>query len=335
MEPPSQKGATQDFWFVMGENDSVAVHQPPEILETSGKLAIFDLDGTLARNTRRADRPRADSPERDIVLLPGRKKILQQLLKEGYDLVIVSNQKSTTKTQKQKLARMRYFYSLMGLPITLFASLQDDQYRKPKAGIWDLILEIFDKPSEAFYVGDAIGQPETYSDADIGFARNVKRKKNFNLKFIPAQDYFAKPLPDLPEGQKLILIVGAPGAGKTTLAAQIEKEEENSIVLSSDEVKTRLPTLTKKALREGQTVIIDATNGPRKKREIFYQMVKEIDEEMPIYVFWVVRDGIHANKMREHPVPEVAINTYFKYLEDPTEDSEPTQVYQYDYWLQK
>jgi bifunctional polynucleotide phosphatase/kinase len=251
-------------------------------------------------------------------------------LEGGYDLVIVTNQKSAGQQRKNRLARIQYFYKLMGLPITIFASLADDEYRKPQVGIWDLITEIFGLPIEAFYVGDAAGEPLYYSDADIDFARNVRRKRKFGLAFYPAQEYFAQELPQLPKGQKLILMVGAPGAGKSTLAEQLVSREKNSIVLASDVVKTRLPTLTKKALREGRTVIVDATNGPKKKRDIYYAMAEE--NEVPVYVFWVVRDGLHANRMREHPVPEVAINTYFKYLEDPTEDTEPEAVYELDYW---
>jgi hypothetical protein len=56
---PSKKA--DDFWFLMGKNDSVAVHQPPEVTETTSRLAIFYIDGTLVRNKSRADRLRGDN----------------------------------------------------------------------------------------------------------------------------------------------------------------------------------------------------------------------------------------------------------------------------------
>ncbi|MCI30349.1 polynucleotide 3'-phosphatase ZDP-like, partial [Trifolium medium] len=57
---------------------------------------------------------------------------------------------------------------------------EDDPFRKPKPGMWQLMEKHFNSGitidmDQSFYVGDAAGRESDHSDADIRFAEVFKQ----------------------------------------------------------------------------------------------------------------------------------------------------------------
>ena len=120
-------------------------------LKSTGKIAGFDMDWTLTRTSRGAW-PKDPS---DIVLLPRRLETLNKLRNDGYTIVIFTNQKSTTESKTEfNFARVNNFINMVG-PVILLMSTGDDEYRKPKIGMWEVLNQVVSNITEAFYSGDA------------------------------------------------------------------------------------------------------------------------------------------------------------------------------------
>ena len=92
--------------------------------------------------------------------------------------------------------------------------------------------------------------------------------------------------------QELIMLIGLPGSGKSTLASKIAKDCRNYIVVSTDSVRKeiygdeaiqgdgnkvfeRAYALIDYYLRDGYSVIFDATNVRRKSRKAFIERFKK------------------------------------------------------------
>lgn len=304
---------------------TLAVYIPEELTETTGYLAIFDLDGTLVSPKKAFVR----GGKGDFSFLPGRLEKLKELYNDEYSIIIVTNQKVRSPKEKNlRLERIEEIVEAIGLPISVYVALGDDKYRKPKPGIWKEIKANYGEPVEAFYVGDADGQPGSHADSDLKWAEKI------GIPFYPVRDYFVQELPKLPKNEKeakIILMVGAPGSGKSTLVNELV-ERYDAVHLEQDQIGTAAKVITraKKELAAGNSIIVDATHATHKSRQPYYALTQQYN--VPVYVFWVMRDGMTSNKEREKPVPMIAINTYFARLEPPTEDKEAKEVFTYDFW---
>lgn len=101
-------------------------------------------------------------------------------MQSSYVLVILTNQGSVSLTKNPNIvqsekrpgslssfkSKVTTVFSQLDLPVTLFAATGRDQYRKPRAGMWNEVLEEFDLDVDggpdleaSFFVGDAGGRP--------------------------------------------------------------------------------------------------------------------------------------------------------------------------------
>ncbi|WJX44404.1 hypothetical protein P8452_31384 [Trifolium repens] len=172
-------------------------------LEDSSKIAAFDFDGCLANTSVKKVGPNAWS-----LMYSSIPDKLQSLYNNGYKLVIFTNEsnierwKNTRqKAVDSKIGRLNQFIEKVKVPIQVFIACgvgksgkagpkEDDPYRKPKPGMWQLMEKHFNSGitidmDQSFYVGDAAGRESDHSDADIGFAEAN------GLKFYVPEDYFA------------------------------------------------------------------------------------------------------------------------------------------------
>ncbi len=139
-------------------------------LKNTGNIAGFDLDGTLIR-------PKVGEiakGEDDVVLMPNRREVLLDFIKQGYTIVIFTNQKSRSEKEKLvKFNRINNAIKLLNIPVLLFMSTGDDEYRKPKIKMWESMLEMIFPIKVSFYVGNSAGRPQDHSSADVLFAKNL------------------------------------------------------------------------------------------------------------------------------------------------------------------
>ena len=130
---------------------------------SSNKTASYDLDGTLIETA--SGRKFATSSS-DWKLLPKVANKLLSLHKEGYKIVIISNQlgisrgKPTVGDFKQKAEAISH---TLKVPLLLLAATSKDMYRKPCMAMWEHLTRSengeFDVDiKESFYVGDAAGR---------------------------------------------------------------------------------------------------------------------------------------------------------------------------------
>lgn len=140
----------------------------------------------------------------------------------------------------------------------------------------------------------------------------------------------------------MVMMCGLPGSGKTQraqeLAAQIRETKGACTVLSSDNIRKELfddenyqeknnkvfrvlHERVRERLRDGESVIFDATNLSRKKRRAFLISLKNITCYTCCYLMPTpYRKCLKNNKKRERIVPESVIERMYKSFNVPYYD---------------
>jgi bifunctional polynucleotide phosphatase/kinase len=161
-------------------------------------------------------------------------------------------------------------------------------------------------------------------------------------------------------GKNVLMMIGSPASGKSSLAKlikerldrleklekleKLERLDKSSspltIILSLDIEKTKAK-LKKKLINcidkdnlECSNVIIDSTNGTKKVRKEWIDIIKKTNPEVNIFGIFMNLDKdvvMHFNELRklrtvvnpEYPsknIPDVAIHTFWKKYESPVDD---------------
>jgi predicted kinase len=133
---------------------------------------------------------------------------------------------------------------------------------------------------------------------------------------------------------KIIVLVGLPASGKSTLARELA-DKETAIIVSSDnlrstmfgdindqshntEVFEEMNRLTTQYIKEGYNVIYDATNLSRKRRtHLINQTAKNADEKVAYYLHTTLEEAIGRDENRERTVGAEVIKKMYKNLQIP------------------
>ena len=287
------------------------VFSVPNIAKPQPFIAAFDLDWTLVGCEHKLY-PGSASAE-DIVILPGRREILTALVKSGYTLAIFTNQRAKTpKPLKRVLARITKFLVELGLPCYVFVSTGKDNYRKPDVGMWRYLQKLVPHIEYAFYVGDAAGRLQDFSDSDIVFASNIE------VQFYTPEEFFlCQTIPFPNKDSNLVVLVGAPGSGKSTAAKELGTR--GYTVISLDKLggkKKKYFNAVKESLKTNILTVADATNGLQADRDKLYKYAH--DAGRTVSVLYMLRAGRGWSKLRDNPIPDVAYHTYYKRMTPPT-----------------
>jgi len=141
-------------------------------------VAAFDLDDTLiVANTGSKWARSATSWKWWDASVPTR---LKQLYKDGYLVVIISNQGNISLKDNPKALQkdspsltnlknqLTTIVQQLDFPVHFYGATGQDRHRKPRAGMWDEVLNDYDLQQEgmvdlinSFYVGDAAGREKT------------------------------------------------------------------------------------------------------------------------------------------------------------------------------
>ncbi len=308
-------------------------------------LAMFDLDSTLVDRVSK-------KLCRDI----------SKLVKAADTHIMIF----TNQSGKVGLEKAMTFPKQISKPISMFIAKKHDIFRKPNPTMfWEFMKLNKEKLAinSIFYVGDAAGRTGDFADSDRGFVYNINLLLahygcTLQIPFITPEKYFycddredgilhSNPIPPDPIDEVtpylrsrnknigcVLVMVGPPGAGKSTLAKKLASEF-NGLVIEETAVRSAgykiraLETLCRFGL-----VIIDATNGTRRKREEYYDAFGHHD--INLVLFDVPREiAEHLNEYRERHayyvegvykvrVPKIAYNTFYKNYEKPNQ-KEPNQ----------
>lgn len=182
---PAKRPATDDqhFSWTLDPVNHVYVGRYGGGGEANGRIAAFDFDGTLSVPKSGKTFPRDAG---DFRLLDSRLPDRVKEITDGRRFVIFTNQMGVGKhtTADDVRDRIHGLLKLLGsTPCIVFASILENDCRKPRTGMFQLFCQAYNDQMEidkaqSVYVGDAAGRkksanrPKDHSDADYLFALN-------------------------------------------------------------------------------------------------------------------------------------------------------------------
>jgi len=273
--------------FIFGYDDNLDKINQKEIKT----IYMFDLDYTLVK-TKSGKKFPTDKSDWEF-LYPN---IPEKIAKLSNSLIgIISNQKGL-KNQSQKtdwVDKIKQINKIIKIDF-VFASVSDDKYRKPLPGSYEYIKEkivgidwdgLVGK-NKIYYVGDAFGRPEDFSDTDIKYALNNNFKfktpeiffdfnkpngKSGSVNY-PNIEYFTEQeqtklfgdLDSIISTHKKILIItiGLPASGKSFLRKELIKRYPQFTYSNNDDIHDKVQSrmLIKKISTDYDFVIDDNSN---------------------------------------------------------------------------
>jgi len=179
---------------------------------------------------------------------------------------------------------------------------------------------------KSFFIGDALGRSSDFSDSDKVFAENIGIQW-----YCPEQVFRAKTeiieIPTIPlvvEEQQIIIMMGFPGSGKSTIAKNICKTT-NFVYIEGDIHKssTKMIKASLEHISQKKSIVFDATNGSAKKRKDYIDLGRKYNYKIIcIHVSTPLEIAYKRNKLRNYEkyVPKIAYSVYKKHYEPPNEN---------------
>jgi bifunctional polynucleotide phosphatase/kinase len=261
---------------------------------------------------------------------------MKECYNKGYSIVIITN-KSKLFTGDQLLNVMNELRKKYKIKYAIAYFTFNKEWRKPNTKMFEAHLKMgsskhmslpkLDK-KQSFMVGDALGRPHDWSDLDKQFAKNcgmtiVSPETFFEMK--PPKPATDIKLPDisLKTTQEVILMMGYPGSGKSTITKIFEEDKHYEVIHGDDykSNKSKMKKKMKEIISSGKSPVIDATNPSKKARAIFIDIAKENDLDVRVIrMTTTIEESMERNALREKKVPKIALYMYRKNYEEPTKD---------------
>lgn len=289
---------------------------------------MFDLDYTLIKTKSGKKFPVSKT---DWELLY--QNVPEKLEKLSNSLIgIISNQKGLNSKEKISDWIEKCIDICKQLkPINfVFASISDDRYRKPMCGSYEIYKSAFvnvdwnklEAKNKIYYVGDAFGRKDDFSDTDVKYALNCGFKfktpevffgikgsdKSGNITY-PQINYFDQSEQDELFGELekiikthkkvLIITIGLPASGKSFIRKEIIKRFPQFTYSNNDDVleKVQSRMLVKKISTDYDFIIDDNTNLIKEIRDT---KLKQFDSYYKIGIWFDYDMEVcwHLNWMR-------------------------------------
>jgi bifunctional polynucleotide phosphatase/kinase len=297
--------------------------RPSDCPKHGNKIFATDMDGTIIR-TRRGVFPKDQD---DWALLPNRISTLKRYINHGFIIVIFTNQKRNPNVMTIKAQNVLKKLIEEGINPWVFVSTKDDKYRKPNIGMWEYFVENFGCSIDyegSLYVGDAAGRPQDHSNADIGFTENIGN----GIEFYVPEEIFTNPTNILiPDTQAMFILVGLQGVGKSTYYHN-NLEPKGWYHANQDTLGTYNKVLKEieNNLKLGKSVCVDATNPDLSKRQDYIILAKKY--KVPTLIIYFVGNTFNSAR-GDKKVHIIALHTYYKNLQEPSEELEGVPVVEY------
>ncbi|OAK95989.1 PNK3P-domain-containing protein [Phaeosphaeriaceae sp. SRC1lsM3a] len=259
---------------------------------------------------------------------------LRRLYEEGYLVAVVSNQggislkpdPKTIKSDQKRLAdfktKVSAVFNQLDIPVSIYAATGRDQYRKPRTGMWEELLDDHDLDvssavdlENSFFVGDAGGREalnggsKDHSCSDRDFAANVgisfhtpeeyflhEDPRPFTRNFDPTvyitkNGLVEKPtsaLPTItkPDTVEIILFCGSPGSGKSSYywkkLQPLGYGRVNQDILKTRDKCVKAATAL---VEDGTSVVVDNTNADPDTRAIWVKLAQKLNVQIRCVLF--------------------------------------------------
>ncbi len=280
------------------------------------KIAIFDYDWTLVRP--KSNGTFSKSLDDWMWLNKTVPIILHKIYNDGFSIVVISNQTRNTEMKTNQIINVM---SSIELPSLIMVASEEID-KKPNTTMFNMLKEMTKKDFDmknSFFVGDALGRQDDWSNTDKLFAQNIGILKIFAPDdiFPVNNDEHIKKFKEL-NTQEIIVIVGYPGSGKTKVSESFSSKYK---ALHGDELVTSKKILkeAEKYLNEGFSIIIDATNPSIKKRKEYIDLASKYN--IPIRCILMTTDMIESmfrNNKRNKIIPKITYFVFRKNYEEPT-----------------
>ena len=286
--------------------------------QMKAKIAAFDYDWTLVSPKDGKTFP--SNVEDWQWLYPNIPDELKRLNDDGFSIVIFTNQ-----SKDWKVLQIQSVAASLEIPIFVVIARQKCDY-KPNPILYDVLVGSakVDKAA-SFFVGDALGRKGDFADSDKVFAENICLKCYSPEEFFAVkQEHEVVEIPELnlSDCKQVIIMVGYPGSGKSSVAKKI-CEDERFVLIQGDVYKTS-PKMIKAAgayVSEGKSIVFDATNSSFKKRYEYIGFARKHSYKIVcVHVSTSLEDSYKRNKSRdpENQVPKIAYSMYKKHFENPS-----------------
>jgi len=270
------------------------------------KIAAFDFDFTLVKPKDNKTFPK-DINDWEW-LRPNVIEVIQDLYKRKYCIMIFTNQ-----TKSWKADQIRTVLELLQVPVMVCIAF-DRSVHKPSTQMFkEVVKKDWDKKT-SFYVGDALGRKGDWSDTDKLFAEAV------GLAIKTPEEMFGTSLKQrgcvcMSSKQEIVIMVGYPGSGKTTLALETFKSPQY-VIIHGDDYKSnssKMIVAAREHLKKGKFVVFDATNPAREKRAEYIELARGLGIGVRcVHVNTSFEESLARNNERSKPVPRIVYNVYKK-----------------------
>lgn len=298
------------------------------------KMASFDYDWTLVNPESDSTLPKdINDWEWYYHTIPEK---LKGLYNDGYMIVIFTNQSKSWRIQQ-----IKNVLESLNIPCFIIIGKSKD-YKKPSIELYKAFIgkHTIDK-DKSFFVGDALGRKIDFANSDAEFAKNI------GIKYYSPEEYFdihyeldtktKSRVKDIikssninnPSKQCLIIMMGYPGSGKSSIVDYIKNECPRFKILSGDKLKTtgKIKKTVSKNLESGNSIIIDATNSSENKRKEYLDLA--IKFNISTDNIYIIEQNIKMNlafkrnrtRNPEQQIPKIAYNVYRKYYVKPRKDN--------------
>jgi bifunctional polynucleotide phosphatase/kinase len=288
--------------------------------QLKAKIAAFDYDHTLVCPKDGKTMP--SDVEDWKWLYPNIPDELKRLNDEGFSIVIFTNQ-----SKSWKVIQIQYVMQTLKIPIFIVVASDKCDY-KPNPVLYDVLVGSAKVSKEqSFFVGDALGRKGDWADSDKVFAQNIGLKcqspeEFFAVKQKQEQETVEIPAVNLSDSKQVVIMVGYPGSGKSSVAKKICENEQ--FVLVQGDVHKTSPKMIKAALpcvKEGKSIVFDATNSSCKKRSEYIEFAKKHNLKVVcVHMTTSLEVSYKRNKERDpdQQVPKIAYSVYTKHFENPS-----------------
>ena len=270
-------------------------------------VAAFDLDHTLVKPKGKTKFSK-DADDFEFITHWSVVECLRTLARD-HQIVVFTNQLHEKNGARQKTINIAQALESQGIHVTVYASTEDDFYRKPRLGLYETFKQDFPDAGPMYYCGDAAGRDKDFSASDYAFAANagipfvlpedlfasVKDSCEFNTytatkfprciqdnKAIPAKPGTLSQADIVntiktsrrPDGMIVVLMLGSPASGKTTCAKAISSEFSVGLV-SKDDYPTPAKSFRKfkEHITKRESVVIDGCHATLESRKKYMDVV--------------------------------------------------------------